>query len=169
WDAIWEVLPRDQDGNAMLGRGIAVDSRNCLVHSEGMLTTVVGATDLVVVSTVDAVLVASREHLPAIKGVVERLQAEGAKEATAHRRELRPWGHIESIDEGYRFAVKRLVIDPGGILSVHRHMHRAEHWIVVKGNADAIIDGVARTVVEGESLYVPMATAHRLSNRGTSP
>src|SRR5438105_1935112 len=125
-----------------------------------------GATDLIVVSTVDAVLVASREHLPAIKGIVERLQAEGAREAIAHRRDLRPWGHIESIDEGFRFAVKRLVVDPGEALSVHRHMHRAEHWIVVKGTASAVIDGVARTLAEDESLYVPMATAHRLSNRG---
>lgn len=91
WDAIWELLPRDQNGNAMLGRGIAVDSRNCLVHSEGMLTTVVGVTDLVVVSTVDAVLVASRNHLPAIKGIVERLQADGANEATTHLRALRAW------------------------------------------------------------------------------
>jgi mannose-1-phosphate guanylyltransferase/mannose-6-phosphate isomerase len=168
WDAIWEVLPRDQDGNATLGRGIAVDSRNCLVHSEGILTTVVGATDLVVVSTVDAVLVVPREHLPSIKGVVERLQAEGAKEATAHRRDLRPWGHVESIDEGYRFAVKRLVVDPGGTLSVHCHMNRAEHCIVVKGVASVIIGGIARTLLEGESLYVPAATMHRVSNPGTS-
>jgi mannose-1-phosphate guanylyltransferase/mannose-6-phosphate isomerase len=169
WDAIWDVLPRDQDGNAVLGRGIVADSRNCLVHSEGMLTTVVGAQDLVVVSTVDAVLVVPRGHLPAIKGMVERLQAEGVKEATAHRRDLRPWGHVECIDEGCGFAVKRLVVDPGGILSVHRHMHCAEHWIVVKGVASAIIDGVERTLVVDESLYVPMATEHRLSNRGTSP
>jgi mannose-1-phosphate guanylyltransferase / mannose-6-phosphate isomerase len=169
WDAIWEILPRDQDGNAMLGRGIAVDSKNCLVHSEAMLTTVIGGTDLVVVSTVDAVLVASREHLPAIKGLVERLQAEGAKEATAHHRDVRSWGRVESIDEGCRFAVKRLVVDPGRTLSAHCHTHRAEHWIVVKGIASAVIDGVARTLVEGESLYLPIAAMHRLSNRGTSP
>jgi mannose-1-phosphate guanylyltransferase/mannose-6-phosphate isomerase len=90
WDAIWEVLPRDQNGNATQGRGIAADSRNCLVHSEGMLTVVVGAADLVVVSTVDAVLVVPREQLPSIKVVVERLQAEGVKEATTHRRDVRP-------------------------------------------------------------------------------
>ena len=89
WDAIWELLPRDQNGNATLGRGIVVDSRNCLVHSEGILTTVVGATDLMVISTADAVLVVPRERLHAIKGVVERLQAEGVKEASTHRPDFR--------------------------------------------------------------------------------
>src|SRR4030095_11849421 len=131
---------------AILGRGSAVDSRNCLVHSEGMLTTVVGASDLVVVSTVDGVLVVAGGRPFAIKGVVERLQTEGAEEASLHRRDFRPWGHVESIDEGSRFAVKRIVIDPGGILSLHRHMHRAEHWIVVQGIASTVIDGVERTL-----------------------
>jgi mannose-1-phosphate guanylyltransferase/mannose-6-phosphate isomerase len=169
WDAIWEVLPRDQNGNATLGRGIAVDSRNCLVHSEGMLTAVVGATDLVVVSTVDAVLVVPREHLPAVKRVVERLQAEGAKEASTHRRDFRSWGHAESIAEGQRFAVKRIVVDPGGDLSPHCHPHRAEQWMIVEGIASVTIDGKAKTLVEGESLYLPAGAAHRLSNRGMVP
>jgi mannose-1-phosphate guanylyltransferase/mannose-6-phosphate isomerase len=169
WDAIWEVLPRDENGNAALGRGIVVGSRNCLVHSEGMLTTVVGATDLVVVSTIDAVLVVPRRRVQEIKGVVEGLQAGGAKEASAHRRDFRPWGYVESIDKGSRFEVKRIVVDPGGILSLHRHMHRAEHWIVLKGTACAVIEGVERMFAENESLYVPLASLHRLSNPGKVP
>jgi len=134
-----------------------------------MLTTVVGATDLVVVSTIDAVLVVPRGRVQEIKGVVEGLQAGGAKEASAHRRDSRPWGYVESIDKGPHFEVKRIVVDSGGILSLHRHMHRAEHWIVVKGTASTVIEGVERMIAENESLYVPRASLHRLSNPGKVP
>lgn len=165
WDAIWEILPHDENGNAALGRGMAVDSRNCLVHSEGILTTVIGGADLVVVATVDAVLVCPRERIQEIKGVVEGLQAENAKEASVHRRDIQSWGYIESNGEG----VKRIVVDPDGEVASHRQMRQAAHWIVLKGTASTIVGGIERTVGEGGSLHVPRAAIYQLSNLGKVP
>jgi mannose-1-phosphate guanylyltransferase/mannose-6-phosphate isomerase len=165
WDAIWEILPHDENGNAALGRGMSVDSHNCLVHSEGILTTVIGAADLVVVATVDAVLVCPRERIQEIKGVVERLQGEGAREASLHRRRLQPWGYVESFEEG----VKRVVVDPAGTIAPRRHMHHAAHWIVLKGTASTIVEGVERTVRAGGSLHVPRAAKYQLANLGNVP
>ncbi len=165
WDAIWEILPHDENGNAALGRGMAVESRNCLVHSEGILTTVIGGRDLVVVATVDAVLVCPRERIQEIKGVVEGLQAEGAREASLHRRDPQPWGYVERLEEG----VKRIVIDPAGAIAPRRQMHQAAHWIVLKGAANTIVAGIQRTVREGGSFHVPRATMYQLSNLGKVP
>jgi mannose-1-phosphate guanylyltransferase/mannose-1-phosphate guanylyltransferase/mannose-6-phosphate isomerase len=165
WDAIWEILPHDENGNAALGRGLAVESSNCLVHSEGMLTTVIGCADLVVVATVDAVLVCPRERIQEIKGVVEKLQTEGAREASLHRRELQPWGYVEAFEEG----VKRIVIDPAGTITSRGHMNRAMHWIVLKGTASTTVERIERTVREGGSLHVPKAAKYQLANLGNVP
>lgn len=165
WDAIWEMLPHDENGNAALGRGVMVESRNCLVHSEGMLTTVIGGADLVVVATVDAVLVCPRERIQEIKGVVEKLRSEGAREASLHRRDFQPWGYIETFEEG----VKRIVIDPAGTVAPRRHMHHAAHWIVLKGTASTTVEGIERTVREGESLHVPKAAKYQLANLSNVP
>jgi mannose-1-phosphate guanylyltransferase/mannose-6-phosphate isomerase len=170
WDAIWQVSPQDEAGNAVQGDGVLVGSRNCLVHSQGVLTTVVGGEDLVVVATHDAVMVAPKAKAQEVKGLVETLKARNRREATAHRRDYRPWGYVEAIDGGARFAVKRIVVDPGGILSLQRHLHRAEHWVVVRGTASVAVDGQPEKVLtENESLYVPVGTTHRLANRGRIP
>jgi mannose-1-phosphate guanylyltransferase/mannose-6-phosphate isomerase len=165
WDAIWEILPHDADGNAALGHGMMVESRNCLVHSEGILTTVIGGADLVVIATGDAVLVCPRERIQEIKGVVERLQAAGVREASSHRRDFQPWGYVESVVEG----VKRIVIEPEGIVASRPQMRQAAHWIVLKGTANTIIGGVERTVREGGSLHIPHAATYQLSNLGIVP
>ena len=165
WDAIWELLPHDENGNAVLGRGMAVESRNCLVHSEGILTSVIGGEDLVVVSTADAVLVCPRERIQEIKGVVERLQAEGAREAILHRRDIQSWGYVEIVGEG----VKRIVVDPEGVVASRRQRPQAVHWIVLKGTANTIIEDVERIVREGGSLHVPRAAMYQLSNLGKVP
>lgn len=165
WDAIWEVLPHDENGNAALGRGIVVESRNCLVHSEGILTTVIGGTDLVVVSTADAVLVCPRARIQEIKGLVERLQAEGATEASLHRRDIQSWGYIENAGEG----VKRIVVDPESVVVSRRQMHQSAHWIVLKGTANTIVEDVERTIREGGSLHVPRAAVYKLANLGEVP
>lgn len=165
WDAIWEILPHDENGNAALGRGMAIQSRNCLVHSEGILTTVIGGADLVVVATADAVLVCPRERIQEIKGVVERLQGENTREASVHRRDIQSWGYIESAGEG----VNRIVVDPEGVVGSRRHMHHSTHWIVLKGTASTIVGGIERTVREGGSLHVPGAAMCQLSNLGNIP
>ncbi len=165
WDAIWEMLPHDEDGNAALGRGMMVASRNCLVHSEEVLTAVIGGEGLVVVSTPDAVLVCPRERIQEIKGVVEALQAAGAREASLHRRDIQSWGYIENAGEG----VKRIVVDPEGVVSSRRQMHQSAHWIVLKGTANTIVEDVERTIREGGSLHVPRAAMYQLANLGKVP
>lgn len=170
WDAIWQVSEQDEARNAIFGDGFAIDSRNCLVHSQGIMTSVVGADDLVVVATPDAVLVVPRDRTQDVKKLVDFLKDRGRDEATIHRRDYRPWGYIEAIDAGDRFAVKRLVVDPGGVLSLQRHQHRAEHWVVVNGTATIELEGEKeRLLTIDQSAYVPLGTVHRLSNRGRIP
>jgi mannose-1-phosphate guanylyltransferase/mannose-1-phosphate guanylyltransferase/mannose-6-phosphate isomerase len=162
WDAIWEMLPHDKDGNATLGNSVMVESRNCLAHSKGILTTVIGGTDLVVVATVDAVLVCPRDRVQGIKDVVEKLQGAGAREATSHRPDVQPSGHVESVLEG----VKRLVIEPEGAMVSLQRTHQAMHWIILKGTANVVVDGAERTVREGGSLHVPQAAMYQIRNLG---
>ncbi|BBE72144.1 mannose-1-phosphate guanylyltransferase/mannose-6-phosphate isomerase [Oharaeibacter diazotrophicus] len=170
WDAIWQVTGKDGAGNATLGDVELIGSQNCLVHAHGLLATVVGAEDLVVIASQDAVMVAPKNRAQEVKGLVDKLAKSGRREATQHRRDYRPWGYVEAIDAGARFAVKRIVVDPGGVLSMHRHLHRAEHWVVVKGSAILTIPGEAERVLgENQSFYVPVGTTHRLSNRGRLP
>lgn len=170
FDAIWQVSDKDADGNALHGAAIAEDSRNCLVHSDGPLATVVGAENLVVVATADAVMVAPLSRAQGVKGLVDRLKAAGRREAATGLRDYRPWGFVEEVVSGDRFAVKRIVVDPGGMMSLQRHQHRAEHWVVVRGTATVTLDGGAdRLLSENESLYVPLGARHRLSNRGHIP
>ncbi|MBS1181084.1 MAG: manC1 [Proteobacteria bacterium] len=170
WDAIWQVSDHDGDGNAIHGDGVILASHDCLVHSQGILTTVVGAEGLVVVATPDAVMVAPREQAQAVKGLVDALKERGRDEATLHRRDYRPWGYIEALVSGPRFAVKYIVVDPGGVLSLQRHQHRAEHWVVVNGTATIEIEGEApRLLTINQSAYVPLGARHRLSNLGKIP
>ncbi|WP_181705707.1 mannose-1-phosphate guanylyltransferase/mannose-6-phosphate isomerase [Chthonobacter rhizosphaerae] len=169
WDAIWQVSEQDADGNAIHGNGYARGSRNCLIHSDGILTTVVGAEDLLVIATADAVMVAPKDRAQDVKTLVDSLKAEGVDQVSSHRRDYRPWGYVEAIDEGSRFAVKRIVVDPDGTLSLQRHHHRAEHWVVVRGTATVTIDGEERLLTENQSLYLPVGSVHRLSNKGRIP
>jgi len=169
WDAVLDVSERDEAGNALRGPVAAVEARNCIVHAEDRLTAVLGVEDLVVVTTPDAVLVLPRERAQDVKGLVARLKAQGRTEVKDHRRCHRPWGHYESIDAGERFQVKRIVVIPGGRLSLQTHMHRAEHWVVVRGTAEVTLGEEVRTVHENESIYVPIGAVHRLANPGRIP
>ena len=121
---------RDGEGNVTHGPVVSVDAHNCVVHSDGRLTAVVGVDDLVVVNTSDAVMVIPRSRSQDVKDLVAKLKAGKRKEATEHKRGHRPWGYYESIDMGERFQVKRIVVNPGGMLSLQKHRHRAEHWVV---------------------------------------
>ena len=166
WSAVWRLSPRDANGNALRGRAVAIDSSNVLVRSEDQLAAVIGLKDVVVVATGDAVLVADRSQTAKVKMLVERLKAEGHTEATEHRRNYRPWGYYQSIDQGSRYQVKRIVVRPGGRLSLQKHHHRAEHWVVVRGAAEVTLNDKLTLVHENESIYLPIGSMHRLANPG---
>ena len=139
---------------------------NCYVRSDGIVTAVVGLADAVVVVTEDAVLAMSRDAAQDVKKIVDRLKAAKRKQATTHNRVYRPWGFYESLIEGDRFQVKRIVVPPGQKLSLQKHHHRAEHWVVVNGTALVTRDNERLTVRENESVYLPLGCVHRLENPG---
>jgi mannose-1-phosphate guanylyltransferase / mannose-6-phosphate isomerase len=139
------------------------------VHAEGRLTTLLGTEDLVVVTTPDAVLVLPRDRAESVRDMVSELKAKGRREASDHRRSYRPWGHYDEVDAGERFQVKRIVVMPGCKLSLQKHMHRSEHWVVVRGTAVVTIGEQEKAVHENESIYIPIGSLHRLANPGKIP
>jgi mannose-1-phosphate guanylyltransferase/mannose-6-phosphate isomerase len=169
WDAIFDIASRDKSGNSVHGTVVTTDTRNCVIHSVDRLTAVLGADDLVVVSTPDAVLVVPRARAQEVRELVTKLKAAQRPEATEHRRGHRPWGYYDSIDKGERFQVKRIVVRPGGTLSLQKHHHRAEHWVVVRGTAEVTIGTDVKAVHENESIYIPIGAVHRLANQGKIP
>ncbi|TDR88996.1 mannose-1-phosphate guanylyltransferase/mannose-6-phosphate isomerase [Enterovirga rhinocerotis] len=170
WSALWDAAPRDADGNAIRGRVAAIGTRDSLVYgSDETLTAVVGLDGIVVVTTPDAVLVTSKEKADAVKDVVASLRAAGHAEADEHRRMYRPWGWYQRIDIGTRFQVKRILVHPQGRLSLQKHFHRAEHWVVVRGTAEVTVDDRVQLVHENEAVYLPIGCTHRLVNPGRIP
>lgn len=166
WDALFDIAAKDADGNVLHGPTMTMDAHGCVVHSDGRLTAVVGVDDLVVVSTSDAVMVVPRARSQEVKELVAKLKAGKRAEATDHKRVHRPWGYYESIDMGERFQVKRIVVAPGGILSLQKHRHRAEHWVVVKGTAEVTVNETVKNVHENESIFIPIGSVHRMANKG---
>src|SRR6185503_3304850 len=169
WGALWELGEHDADGNVAVGDALLEGTRNCYVRSDGILTAVVGLEDAVVVVTADAVLAMHRDKAQDVKKVVDRLKAAGRPQAVAHNRTYRPWGFYESLITGDRFQVKRIVVSPGGKLSLQSHFHRAEHWVVVNGTARVTRDAETLIVRENESVYLPLGCLHRLENPGKIP
>ena len=169
WDAVWNVLPKDDQGNAHLGDVLTADSRNTLVHASGRLVSLVGVQDLIVIETPDAVLVADKTRSQDVKHIVTQLQAAKREEHTLHRKVHRPWGWYDSIDDGSRFKVKRIQVKPGASLSLQKHHHRAEHWIVVKGTAEITNGDKILLLTENQSTYIPLGEVHRLANPGAIP
>jgi mannose-1-phosphate guanylyltransferase/mannose-6-phosphate isomerase len=169
WDAIFDIASRDKSGNSVHGTVVTTDTRNCVIHSVDRLTAVLGADDLVVVSTPDAVLVVPRARAQEVRELVAKLKGAQRPEATEHRRGHRPWGYYDSIDKGERFQVKRIVVRPGGTLSLQKHHHRAEHWVVVRGTAEVTLGTDVKAVHENESIYIPIGAVHRLANQGKIP
>ena len=166
WSAVWELSTRDAQGNSVRGHGVVMDAKNVHIRSEDMLTTVVGVDGVIVVTTRDAVLVLDAAKADRVKQLVERLKAERHPEAVEHKRSFRPWGYYQSVDQGARYQVKRIVVKPGERLSLQKHYHRAEHWIVVKGTAEVTRDADVLVVHENESIYLPIGCTHRLANPG---
>jgi mannose-1-phosphate guanylyltransferase/mannose-6-phosphate isomerase len=169
WGALWELGCKDADGNVAVGDVLLEGSENCYARSDGILTAVVGLQDVIVVVTEDAVLAMHRERAQDVKKVVDRLKAAGRHEAVAHNRVYRPWGFYESLIHGDRFQVKRIVVSPGHKLSLQKHFHRAEHWVVVNGSALVTRDDDTSLVRENESIYLPLGCVHRLENPGRIP
>lgn len=169
WDAVWEALAKDAEGNASSGDVIAVDTRNSLVHATSRLVAVVGLDDVAVVETPDAVLVVNRKRSQNIKSIVSLLEKRGREEHNLHRKVHRPWGWYDSIDEGARFKVKRIQVKPKASLSLQMHHHRAEHWIVVTGTAEISCGEQVVLLTENQSTYIPLGEVHRLTNPGTIP
>ncbi len=166
WSAVLDLSVRDEQGNSILGDGMVIDGSRVLVRSPDMLTAVVGVDDVIVVTTRDAVLVVDGKQADRVKELVEQLKTRGRREALEHKRVYRPWGYYQSVDDGERYQVKRIVVKPDGRLSLQKHFHRAEHWVVVKGTALVSVDGKDKAVHENESIFLPIGCVHRLANPG---
>ncbi|MBA4141404.1 MAG: mannose-1-phosphate guanylyltransferase/mannose-6-phosphate isomerase [Nitrosospira sp.] len=169
WDSLWQVLPKDQQGNVSEGDVMLHDCQNMLVMSGHRLVACVGVEDMVVVETSDAVLVAHMNSTQHVKKIVDALKRQGRPEGELHRKIFRPWGWYDGVDSGERFQVKRIVVKPGAALSLQMHHHRAEHWIVVRGTAQVTRADATYLVSENESTFIPLGTRHRLANPGCVP
>lgn len=169
WDALWDVLPHDDQGNAHAGQTLSINTRDSLLFSETRLVAAVGVENLVVVETADAILVADKFKTQDVKKIVAELKAQKRSLASTHRKVHRPWGWYDSIDDGPRFQVKRIVVNPGARLSLQMHHHRAEHWIVVKGTAQVTNGDKTFLLGENESTFIPLGHVHRLVNPGKVP
>ena len=169
WDAVWQVQPKDAQGNAHVGDVLHIDSHNTLVHTSSRLVALVGVSDLVVVETADALLVSSKSRSQDVKHIVNQLTAQKREEQTLHRKVHRPWGWYDTIDQGGRFKVKRIQVKPKASLSLQKHHHRAEHWIVVTGTAEITNGDKVLILMENQSTYIPLGEVHCLANPGTLP
>ncbi len=169
WNSVWRNLPKDEADNVMLGDVIVKDGSNNLVHSRDRLTTLLGVDDTIVVATRDVVFVGSQSESEAIKELVEKLKSEGRDEADTALQVYRPWGNYEQLDNGDGYQVKRIIIKPAGVLSLQKHKHRAEHWVVVQGTPEITIDDKVQTLKPNQSIYIPLGSVHRLANRTLEP
>lgn len=167
WDAVWQVGKQDQSGNVVSGDTLLTNTKNSLVFASSRLVSAVGVENLIIVETADAVLVADRKNSQDVKHIVSQLDIQKREEKNLHRKVFRPWGWYDSVDEGNRFKVKRIQVKPGASLSLQMHHHRAEHWIVVKGEAEITNGDQVIILKENQSAYIPKGQIHRLANRGT--
>jgi mannose-1-phosphate guanylyltransferase/mannose-6-phosphate isomerase len=166
WSALWESGAKDEHGNVLKGPVMAQDSGNSYLRSEGQLLAVVGVRDMVIVATEDAVLVAPLDRAQEVKRVVERLEREGSDQHISHVKVFRPWGSYQTIDAGHQFQVKQLTVKPGARLSLQSHRHRAEHWVVVEGQARITRGEKVFDLGPNQSTHIPLGTRHRLENPG---
>jgi mannose-1-phosphate guanylyltransferase/mannose-6-phosphate isomerase len=166
WATVWDLAEKDHDGNAIEGRGYVLEGKNNLVRAKEGLVAVVGIDDVAVIATRDATLVVPKNKADKVKDMVGLLTRVGANEAAEHREIHRPWGKYLSIDMGARYQVKRITVKPGGVLSLQKHHHRAEHWVVVRGVAEVTRNDETIMVHENESIYLPIGCVHRMANPG---
>jgi len=169
WSSVWEVGKKDEFGNLSYGDAVLLNTSNSYVRGDGNLVATIGVQDCIVVATKDSVLVAGKEYSQDVKSVVERLQEESRSQSDHHKQVFRPWGKYEAIDNGDQYQVKRLTVKPGAKLSLQRHRHRAEHWVVVAGLAKVTNGSNTFLLHENESTFIPKGTIHSLENPGTLP
>ena len=169
WSALWDVGSKDTAGNVLEGDVLALDVRGSYIRSEGRLVAAVGVEDVVIVANEDAVLVLPKGRAEDVKRVVDALNAAGRTEASYHARVYRPWGFYQTVHAGERFQVKRITVNVGAALSLQKHHHRAEHWVVVGGTAEVRRGNDEFVLGENESTYIPPGTVHRLANPGKVP
>jgi len=169
WHAVWELSPKDDDGNAARGTAVFEGATNCNVASDKALVALEGVDDVVVVATQDAILVSRQKDPTALKRLVAKLKKAQPQVTEDHLKVHRPWGSYQSLDTGDRHQVKRIIVKAGGRLSLQKHHHRSEHWIVVRGAAKVTLDGAESIVHENESIYIPIGATHRLENPGKIP
>lgn len=169
WSSLWDIAPHDENGNYVCGEGILEDTTGCYVHGEKALIATIGVSNLVIVETPDALLVADRSRAQDVSRVVARLRLTNRREHEQHLRNYRPWGYFETLSIGPRFQVKLLHVKPGGKLSMQMHHHRSEHWVVVHGTAKVAVGDTERLVRENESVYIVATQWHRLENPGRVP
>jgi mannose-1-phosphate guanylyltransferase/mannose-6-phosphate isomerase len=169
WSALFDALPADEEGNVLQGDVVVHDTHDCFVHSASRLVAVVGMDDHIIIETKDAILVSPKERVQDVKELVAKLKKAGRPESTLHREVFRPWGSYDSLDNGERFQVKHLTVNPGGVLSLQMHHHRAEHWIVVQGTARVTCAEKNFLLSENESTYIPIGATHRIENPGKVP
>ena len=166
WDSLWQILDKDADGNATRGAVVLHDAQGSLVFSQGRMVACVGIRDMVVIETADVIMVAPLDRAQDVKQLLAKVKAGGHALAESHRKVYRPWGSYDSVDNGERFQVKRIIVNPGASLSLQKHHHRAEHWIVVQGTAEVTRGEEVFLVSENQSTYIPLGTTHRLVNPG---
>ncbi len=169
WSALWEIQPHDSDGNVCRGDVITEDVTGSYLHSEGRLIAALGISNHVIVETDDVVLVADRARVQDVKKLVAQVKAQGRSEHRFHKKVHRPWGTYEGVASGARFQVKRITVNPGASLSLQKHHHRAEHWVVVKGTAKVHRGEEQLLLTEDQSTYIPLGVTHRLTNPGVIP
>jgi mannose-1-phosphate guanylyltransferase len=164
WNALWDAKNKDKDGNVSEGDVILDGVKNTYTYSSNRLVSVIGISDLVIVDTQDALLVADKKYSQNIKNIVNQLKKNNRPEADNHRKVFRPWGYYDSIDADDGFQVKRILVNPGAKLSLQKHEHRAEHWVVVKGVAKVTCGDKTFSLKENQSTYIPKGEVHRLEN-----
>jgi len=171
WRAIWDILEKDSQGTAAVGDVINIDTKDTLIHShvKNKLVCTIGLQDLVIVDTPNALLVAQKDQVQDVKSAVQQIADDDREEHLFHREVHRPWGCYDSIDFGERYQVKRITVKPGASLSLQKHHHRAEHWVVVTGTAEVQIGDKVSILSENESVYIPLGEIHRLTNPGKVP
>lgn len=169
WQALWESEKRDEKGNVLIGDVISERVENCYIKSEKRLIACLGINNLIVIETSDAILVANANQTQDIKKIVNKLNLTGKPEGKKHRKVYRPWGYYFLIDEGSKWQIKKILVNPGASLSLQKHFHRSEHWVVVKGKAKVELNGEVKYLCENQSTYIPLEAKHRLSNPEDSP
>lgn len=169
WDALWDIMAKDASGNACRGDVLLEETSDSYINAEEKLVVVIGLNDVIVVETKDAVLVASKQAIAQVKNIVAKLQKYGRSEVELHREVFRPWGKYDSVDQGNRYQVKHITVKPGAKLSVQKHHHRAEHWVVVSGTALVRNGDSEFMVTENESTFIPIGVVHSLENPGKIP